>query len=294
LKTDENGTVTSETQYKAFGENEPDEKSHLYTGKEKDSSELYYFGSRYYDPEMGRFITRDNRFGSKYTPQSFNRYIYCLNNPLKYVDQDGRENSSWLFDQEQENKKVLCYSQAPQLLEYTYIEYDYTLFGWYCVISGVILVVMGAIVFAPYLTPLVKTLQLLPSKVYSAIMSAISSYFDWAVKNPLKGTLLSFIFGQLAEYVLEKIIIPLLEELAIKCKELLMKAYGYLWEHITNVLGDLLLLTYFDEYGNPLCGSVWSKDFSYMWKCVSSIYYVWIDNGWIEMPEGWKPGDPLP
>jgi len=294
LVTDENGSVTSETQYKAFGETESDEKSHLYTGKEKDSSELYYFGSRYYDSDIGRFITRDTQFGRKAIPQSFNRYIYCLNNPLKYVDPDGKENASWLFDQEQENEKVLQYSQAPQLIEYVYMEYDYTLFAWYCIISGAILAGIGAVVFAPYLAPLIKTLKLLPSKVCSAITSAISGYFKWAMKNPLKAVVLGYIFEKAADYILEKIIFPLLEELAIKCKELLMKAFGYCWEHVSNILGDLLLLTYFDEYGNPLCGSVWSKDFTYMWKCVNSIYYIWTENGWMEMPEGWKPGDPPP
>ena len=146
LVTDENGAVTSETQYKAFGENESEEKSHLYTGKEKDSSELYYFGSRYYDSEIGRFITRDNRFGRKSIPQSFNRYIYCLNNPLKYVDPDGKENASWLFDQEEEDKKVLQYSQAPQLIEYIYIEYDYTPFIWYCI--AVMIVTAGCLLIA--------------------------------------------------------------------------------------------------------------------------------------------------
>jgi RHS repeat-associated protein len=156
LVTDENGSITSETQYKAFGENESDEKSHLYTGKEKDSSDLYYFGSRYYDPDIGRFITRDSQFGRKSNPQSFNRYIYCLNNPLKYVDPDGRENASWLFDQEQEDNKVLCYSQAPQLIEYVYMEYDYTIFAWYCIISGGALAIMGAGLYAPILIPLLK------------------------------------------------------------------------------------------------------------------------------------------
>jgi len=152
LTTDENGTVVSETQYKAFGETESNEKSHLYTGKEKDSSELYYFGSRYYDSNIGRFITRDTQFGRKSTPQTFNRYAYCLNNPLKYVDPDGRENASWLFDNEEEDKKVLQYSQAPQLIEYVYIEYDYTAFLVYCVavivVTGICLAIALPEIFA--------------------------------------------------------------------------------------------------------------------------------------------------
>jgi hypothetical protein len=50
---------------------------------------LYYFGARYYDPETGRFITRDTVFGDLTDPQSQNRYVYCRNNPQKYTDPDG-------------------------------------------------------------------------------------------------------------------------------------------------------------------------------------------------------------
>jgi len=58
----------------------------LYTGKERDATGLYYYGARYYDCETGRFTTRDPVAGRTHTPQSLNRYIYCLNNPLKYTD----------------------------------------------------------------------------------------------------------------------------------------------------------------------------------------------------------------
>jgi RHS repeat-associated protein len=118
LITDENGSVTSETQYKSFGENESGEKSHLFTGKEKDSSELYYFGSRYYDSDIGRFITRDTRFGRKSNPQSFNRYIYCLNNPLKYVDPDGRDpcGPDWLEKNDVNNGGLETNLDALELL----------------------------------------------------------------------------------------------------------------------------------------------------------------------------------
>jgi RHS repeat-associated protein len=34
-------------------------KDYFFTGKEKDASGLYYFGARYYDPEVGRFISED-------------------------------------------------------------------------------------------------------------------------------------------------------------------------------------------------------------------------------------------
>ncbi|MBN2240619.1 MAG: RHS repeat-associated core domain-containing protein [Dehalococcoidales bacterium] len=48
-----------------------------------------YYGARYYDPEIGRFISPDTIIPNPADPQSFNRYSYCLNNPLKYNDPSG-------------------------------------------------------------------------------------------------------------------------------------------------------------------------------------------------------------
>ena len=54
---------------------------------------LYYYGARYYDPEIGRFISRDPNPSDPKNPQSSNRYLYCLCNPLKYIDPFGLEES---------------------------------------------------------------------------------------------------------------------------------------------------------------------------------------------------------
>ena len=44
---------------------------------------------RLYDSILGRFLSPDNYVQLPDFSQSFNRYSYCLNNPLKYVDKDG-------------------------------------------------------------------------------------------------------------------------------------------------------------------------------------------------------------
>ncbi len=44
---------------------------------------------RMYDPNIGRFLSPDNFIQSPYDPQNYNRYSYCINNPLKYTDPDG-------------------------------------------------------------------------------------------------------------------------------------------------------------------------------------------------------------
>ena len=55
---------------------------------------LFYFGlinmnGRMYDPVTSSFLSVDNYVQSPDYTQSFNRYAYCLNNPLKYTDPDG-------------------------------------------------------------------------------------------------------------------------------------------------------------------------------------------------------------
>ena len=66
-------------------------EDYRYTGKPEDPSGLYYYGARYYNPVFGRFITRDTVFGDLTDPQSQNRYVYCLNNPHKYIDPNGKD-----------------------------------------------------------------------------------------------------------------------------------------------------------------------------------------------------------
>jgi len=65
-----------------------------FTQKERDNETgLDYFGARYYASAQGRFTSPDPLMASAYVenPQSWNRYTYALNNPLKYVDPDGME-----------------------------------------------------------------------------------------------------------------------------------------------------------------------------------------------------------
>jgi RHS repeat-associated protein len=64
-----------------------------YTGKERDQeSGLDYFGARYLNSNMGRFMSPDD--GSDQDPsdpQSWNLYSYVQNNPTRNVDPDGHD-----------------------------------------------------------------------------------------------------------------------------------------------------------------------------------------------------------
>ncbi|NET90605.1 MAG: RHS repeat-associated core domain-containing protein [Kamptonema sp. SIO1D9] len=55
----------------------------------EESTDLYHFRARYYDPEVGRFISRDPVDLIETTPESSNPYQFVYNNPLVYLDPTG-------------------------------------------------------------------------------------------------------------------------------------------------------------------------------------------------------------
>ncbi|WP_255493694.1 RHS repeat domain-containing protein [Capnocytophaga sp. oral taxon 902] len=50
---------------------------------------LVHMNGRLYDPALHRFLQPDNYVQDPFNTQNFNRYGYCLNNPLVYVDENG-------------------------------------------------------------------------------------------------------------------------------------------------------------------------------------------------------------
>ena len=51
---------------------------------------LYYLNSRYYDPEVGRFISSDSIwFINLINIEGLNIYLYCYNNPILFYDNGG-------------------------------------------------------------------------------------------------------------------------------------------------------------------------------------------------------------
>ena len=53
---------------------------------------LIYMNARYYLPEVGRFVSADTIVPEPGNPQSYNRYSYGFNNPVKYIDPSGHCN----------------------------------------------------------------------------------------------------------------------------------------------------------------------------------------------------------
>ena len=95
--TDGTGQVVARYDYLPFGEpcgslcgttSAPDKRQ--FAGKERDQETGFdYFGARHYAYQSGRFTVVDPVMGDPTNPQTWNRYVYALNNPLRYVDPAG-------------------------------------------------------------------------------------------------------------------------------------------------------------------------------------------------------------
>jgi len=83
------GNIVERYSYDVFGE--PNTTSdvgnpYMFTGRHLDTeSGLYYYRARYYSPYIGRFLQTDP-IGYE---DSLNLYVYCLNNPVRYIDSSG-------------------------------------------------------------------------------------------------------------------------------------------------------------------------------------------------------------
>ena len=102
---DENGTKVFDASYDAWGKQTVTLNSiglhRGYTGHEmlsefdiinmnqRSLSRSGESNGRLYDPFLGRFFSPDNYVQMPDNSQNFNRYSYCLNNPLKYTDPSG-------------------------------------------------------------------------------------------------------------------------------------------------------------------------------------------------------------
>jgi len=94
LVTDSEGMVVYRSDYEPFGSSlhASGEERYTYTGKEQDDSTgLYYYGARYYDSSLGRFISGDPVSGNQYNSQRLNKYTYVMNNPMVYTDPSGEQ-----------------------------------------------------------------------------------------------------------------------------------------------------------------------------------------------------------
>jgi RHS repeat-associated protein len=101
--TDIGGNVVAEQNFDAWGRNRnpanwqygtvPAVPSWLYRGytghEHLRQFALINMNGRLYDPVQGRMLSPDNYVQEPFNTQNYNRYTYCLNNPLRYNDPSG-------------------------------------------------------------------------------------------------------------------------------------------------------------------------------------------------------------
>jgi RHS repeat-associated protein len=89
-------TVTGTANYEGFGQTlgttGSSSNPYMYAGnwgyRTDGDAGLMHVGARYYDPQVGRFITRDSMLGQ-------HPYLYCEHEPVGFVDPSGNDPTPW-------------------------------------------------------------------------------------------------------------------------------------------------------------------------------------------------------
>ncbi len=89
---------------------------YTYTGQFSNVGDfgLMFYNARWYDPSLGRFAQADTVVPDASHPQSYDRYAYSFNNPLKYIDPTGHD----VCDED-----GYCYSQSGKYRAHTRFDY---------------------------------------------------------------------------------------------------------------------------------------------------------------------------
>ena len=94
--TNSAGVATDQYEYDAYGNSftkvGTTPNNYLYRGEQYDSDlSLYYLRARYYNPNTGRFMSRDPEDGYAQAPASLHKYLYAGGDPVNLMDPSGRD-----------------------------------------------------------------------------------------------------------------------------------------------------------------------------------------------------------
>jgi RHS repeat-associated protein len=114
------GAVTDTFEYDAFGNaithTGTTPNNYLYRGEQFDPDlGFYYLRARYYNPQTGRFMSRDPEDGNPVDPATLHKYLYADGDPVNGIDPLGRE----------------------VLVEYSFINASITKAGAYLALAGI-------------------------------------------------------------------------------------------------------------------------------------------------------------
>ena len=145
--TDKNGNIISRRDFMPFGEDlyagvgsrtgdtgqkyssSLDEIRQKFTGYQKDKeTNLDFAEARYYNNQFGRFTAVDPLLasGKVANPQTYNRYVYALNNPLRFVDRDGQIPIDTVVDLLSLSASYYDFIKQPGFTAAAYVAWDIT------------------------------------------------------------------------------------------------------------------------------------------------------------------------
>ena len=116
--TDPSGSARQSILYDAWG-NERDRigasaNKFTFTGHELDEeTDLIYAKARFYDADIGRFLSQDSYLGEIVNPPSLHRYYYAYENPLLFLDPTGMQSLKTLAEKEKERRRANAGTSVP-------------------------------------------------------------------------------------------------------------------------------------------------------------------------------------
>jgi RHS repeat-associated protein len=294
LVTDDNKNIVAHTVYHPFGEpySTDGSQDYSFTGKKQDATGLYYISARYYDPELGRFLTRDPKKG-------INQYRYCYNNPLKYIDPDGCEPTRWIFTD-------TCMPPSETEMQHPHVIYwmgktvknDYRAYGYFCLVSGIILAAMAGYVLLPslysylsaHIASLATSLSAAGKKVASQVTGALEAVLKELIGLPV------YVKAAIIEAIL-----AIALRIIVVTKEV-DEPSGIKITTLADDVNNIIIVTSIEGEGGLVKGTVVylndpidpNDDTEYEYRSYQGGFQVCINGEWVQMPPGWLPGDEIP
>ncbi|NOX60759.1 MAG: hypothetical protein GXP42_02235, partial [Chloroflexi bacterium] len=130
LSVQSNGSVAGRWWYHPYGKKRAKSgalhTTYRFTGQRWDSATaLYYYGARWYDATIGRFVQADTIVPEPGDPMSLNRYLYTLGNPVRFTDPTGHYlcvDTECMLGWNETTERPFLRTPPPQVVRYIHQE----------------------------------------------------------------------------------------------------------------------------------------------------------------------------